>query len=89
MALPLFAIGEWLVCSSCGIICDAPFLPPDSDATEPELVLGSALPESEVVPAGDWSVEVEARCPGCGARLRALAAFEGRTLRRFTQAAEA
>jgi hypothetical protein len=50
MALPPFAIGEWLACPVCGAICDAPFRPPGSDATEPELVLGWSLPEADAVP---------------------------------------
>ena len=88
MALPPFAIGEWLECPACGAICDAPFQPPGSDATEPELVLGASLPEKEAVPSGDWQVEVSARCPACGLHLRALAAFEGRTLREFMHATD-
>jgi hypothetical protein len=86
MALPPFAIGELLACPACGTVCDAPFQPLGSDATEPELVLGPSLPETDEVPSGDWCVEVSARCPACGLRLLALAAFDGRTLREFTRA---
>jgi hypothetical protein len=50
VALPAFAIGEWLECPKCGLLCDAPFQPFGSDADEPELVLGSSLPESDAVP---------------------------------------
>lgn len=83
MALPPFAIGEWLVCPRCGIICDAPFRPAGSAAIEPELVLGASLPESVAVQAGDWRVEVAANCTACRNHLVASAVFEGRTLREF------
>ena len=88
MTLPPFAIGEWLACPACGTVCDAPFQPPGSDATEPELVLGLSLPETDKVPSGNWCVEVSAECPACGLRLSALAEFEGRTLREFKQATD-
>ncbi|HWE35077.1 MAG TPA: hypothetical protein VG406_00785 [Isosphaeraceae bacterium] len=84
MALPAFVIGEWLVCPKCEFLCDSPFQPAGSNATEPELVLGASLPKSEAVSPGDWSVEVAARCPACGTRIAALAVFEGRVLRAFT-----
>src|SRR5215813_7211913 len=81
MTTPNFAIGEWLVCAKCGLICDAPFRPEGSDATEPELVLGQSLPQFEPVPSGEWSTAVSACCPRCGVRLNAIAVFEGHTLR--------
>src|SRR5262245_56327313 len=83
MAVVKFAIGEWLVCPECGMVCDAPFQPEGSDATEPELVLGQSLPESQEVPGGEWHVMVAARCPRCRVCLSALAQFDSRTLREF------
>jgi hypothetical protein len=83
MTLPHFAIGEWLVCPHCEIICDAPFRPAGSEAFEPELVLGASLPEASVVPSGNWRVEVAADGPACRNHLVASAVFEGHTLREF------
>jgi hypothetical protein len=84
MGIPDFAIGEWLVCPSCGCTCDAPFHPPGSQAEEPELVLGTTLPQSVAVPGGEWRTEVAASCPRCGRQLRAEAVFRGHTLHEFT-----
>jgi hypothetical protein len=89
MVLPPFAIGEWLLCPRCGIICDAPFRPAGSDASEPELILGSSFPEIDAVPSGDWRVEVGALCPVCGTHIAALAVFEGPIVREFIRAANA
>lgn len=83
MSIPAFCIGEWLVCE-CGFTCDAPFHPPGFVVDEPELVLGSTLPESVAVPASEWQAEVATRCPRCGRQLRAQAVFRGRTLLAFT-----
>jgi len=84
MSIPAFSIGEWLVCISCGCICDAPFHPPGSEAYEPELVLGGTLPESARIPPSEWQTEVATACPGCGRQIRAQAVFRGRTLYAFT-----
>jgi hypothetical protein len=81
--IPAFSVGEWLVCPTCGTICDAPFRPTGSDAIEPELVLGAALPESEAIPPDGWRIEVTACCPACGGRIVAQAIFKGRTLSSF------
>jgi len=83
MNAPAFAIGEWLVCPKCGCTCDAPFHPPGSEVEEPELVLGSTLPDFAVVPPGEWQTKVVAACPRCGLELRAEAVFRGRTLHAF------
>jgi hypothetical protein len=85
MTIPAFTIDEWLVCRKCGVTCDAPFLPVGCDAVEPELVLGTSLPESVVVPLGEWQTEVVAVCPACGHHLRARAVFHSRTLYAFTE----
>jgi rubredoxin len=87
MTTPSFVLGEWLVCPQCGVICDAPFKSIGSDATEPELVLGASLPETEVAPEGEWRIEVTANCPACGTLLVASAVFEGRILREFAAVA--
>ena len=83
MSTPAFSIGEWLVCPKCGCTCDAPFHPRDCDVDEPELVLGSTLPQSASVPDGEWQTEVATLCPRCQTELRAEAAFRGRTLYGF------
>ena len=83
MNTPAFSIDEWLTCPKCGCTCDAPFHPPGCEVEEPELVLGSALPQAVSVPDGEWQVEVTATCPRCGAELRAQAVFRGRGLYRF------
>jgi hypothetical protein len=80
---PAFAIGEWLVCPRCSVICDEPFRPLGCDASQPELGLGASLPESEDELPEIWRVEVAANCPECGIRLVASAVFEGRILRDF------
>ena len=89
MKTPEFSISEWLVCSSCGFLCDAPFRPLGSAVDDPELVLGSTLSESVGALDGEWQVNVVAACPGCGLDLHAKAVFEGRTLRAFTAIAAA
>ena len=86
---PQFAIGEFLLCSECGMTCDAPFRPGGSHALEPELVLGSSLPEHEETPAGRWEIDVSARCPRCGHRIVGLAVFNGRVLVEFCEASKA
>ena len=78
-----FSIGEWLVCSKCGVTCDALFRPESSDATEPELFLGQSLPEFNAFPEGEWTIGVSACCPGCSNRINAMATFQSRTLRDF------
>ena len=87
MKIPEFSIGEWLVCGACGFLCDAPFRAPGSAVDEPELVLGSTLPESAGAPNGEWQVDVAAACPSCGLEIRAKAIFHGRALRAFTASA--
>ena len=84
MTVPAFAIGEWLECPKCGVVCDTPFHPPGSSVEEPELVLGSTLPESAAVPKSEWQTEVATACPRCGHQLRAQAVFRGRTFYEFT-----
>ena len=83
MSIPAFSIGEWLVCDSCGCTCDAPFHLLGSIASDPELVLGSKLPEPVGVSEGEWQIEVTSGCPNCGRQLRAQAVFQGRTLHAF------
>ena len=86
---PQFAIGEWLVCPRCEVICDTPFRPVGSAAVEPELVLGWSLPAQAPVPTDRWQIEVEARCPRCEHRIVGIATFDERLLAEFSAASNA
>lgn len=80
-----FSIIEWLTCSKCDFLCDAPFQPEGSSGSGPEIWLGHSLPDSEWVPDGEWSVAVSADCPQCKKEISAVAKFESRVLREFRE----
>jgi len=84
MSIPAFAIGEWMTCPYCDFLADAPFHPPGCTVEEPELVLGSTLPQAVTVPDGEWRTTVSAACPECSRELCAEVVFRGHRLYAFT-----